>query len=334
VKQKKSTYHGINRSFHSNLLLSILTTLKKNQYAYMMEGFEKDWNYTNASRRYVTYTNLNPSDYIFRVKASNNDGVWNEQGTSLKIIILPPWWQTLWFRLILLTVIVGITFWIYQWRVQARDLAAQKRMDVAITKERNLLRTLIDNIPDAIYVKDDTGHKTIANVADVRNMGLQSEAEVLGKDDFMLFPKDLAEGFYADDKSVIDMGQPILNREEYVLDESGQKRWLHTSKLPLRDEKGQTIGLVGIGRDITERKRAEEERERLIKELQDAAADIKILSGLVPICSSCKKIRDDKGYWTQLEGYIQEHSQAKFSHGVCPDCMKKLYPNFVSKKIE
>jgi hypothetical protein len=78
----------------------------------------------------------------------------------------------------------------------------------------------------------------------------------------------------------------------------------------------------------------EEERERLIKELQDAVADIKVLSGLVPICSSCKKIRDDKGYWTQLEGYIQAHSQAKFSHGVCPDCMKKLYPNFVPKKID
>ena len=78
----------------------------KNQYAYIMEGFEKDWNYTDASRRYVTYTNLDPGEYTFRVKASNNDGVWNEKGASLRIIILPPWWSTLWFRLILFSVII------------------------------------------------------------------------------------------------------------------------------------------------------------------------------------------------------------------------------------
>ena len=70
---------------------------EKNQYAYMMEGFEKDWNYV-GSKREATYTNLDPGEYTFKVKASNNDGIWNEEGTSLKIIILPPWWKTWWFR--------------------------------------------------------------------------------------------------------------------------------------------------------------------------------------------------------------------------------------------
>ena len=74
----------------------------------MMEGFEKDWNYTDASRRYVTYTNLDPGEYTFKVKASNNDGVWNEKGVSLRIIILPPWWKTLWFKII--TISVSIIF--------------------------------------------------------------------------------------------------------------------------------------------------------------------------------------------------------------------------------
>jgi PAS domain S-box-containing protein len=79
--------------------------------------------------------------------------------------------------------------------------------------------------------------------------------------------------------------------------------------------------------DITARKRAEAERERLITELQDALGKVKLLSGLLPICSSCKKIRDDKGYWTQLEAYIQQHSDAHFTHGICPDCAKRLFPN-------
>ena len=71
----------------------------------------------------------------------------------------------------------------------------------------------------------------------------------------------------------------------------------------------------------------EVEREKLIRELQEAVAKVKTLSGFLPICMSCKKIRNDKGYWEQVEVYIRDHSEAEFSHGICPDCMKKLYPD-------
>jgi signal transduction histidine kinase/ligand-binding sensor domain-containing protein len=97
---------------------------EKNQYAYIMEGFEKDWNNTDASRRYVTYTNLDPGEYTFRVKASNNDGVWNKKGVSLRIIILPPWWKTLWFKLIMISTIIFTLIFIYLSRV--RHLNNQK----------------------------------------------------------------------------------------------------------------------------------------------------------------------------------------------------------------
>jgi hypothetical protein len=79
-------------------------------------------------------------------------------------------------------------------------------------------------------------------------------------------------------------------------------------------------------------KRAEEERERLIRELQDALENIKTLRGLLPICSSCKKIRDDHGYWNQLETYIGAHSGAEFTHGLCPECAQKLYPDYYGSK--
>ena len=83
-------------------------------------------------------------------------------------------------------------------------------------------------------------------------------------------------------------------------------------------------------RDITERIQMQEEREKIIKELQAAMENIKMLSGLLPICSSCKKIRDDDGYWNQLEGYIQNHSIATFTHSVCPECFPKLYPEYAA----
>jgi two-component system, sensor histidine kinase and response regulator len=340
-----------------------------------------------------------------------------------------------------------------------QDITRLKQAEEQLKYERNLLRTVIDNIPDGIYVKDLNCRKTLSNLADEQTMGVQSEADVLGKDDYEFFPRELAEVFIADDRSVLQTGQPIVNQEEYIIDKEGKKHFLLTTKIPFRNEQGQIIGLIGISRNITEHRKIEEalrnekalldalmdhipdsiyfkdrqcrhirvnrkemqdlniddmnkiigktdvdlwgeefgrmtitneqhliesgepiigqiecrqvtdgqvwtsttkvpirdtagqiiglvgitrdiselmktqqERERLIKELQDALADIKTLSGLVPICANCKKIRDDKGYWMQLEGYLQEHSHAKFSHGVCPDCMQKLYPDFLRKK--
>lgn len=92
-----------------------------------------------------------------------------------------------------------------------------------------------------------------------------------------------------------------------------------------------TKGIIWILEDVTERKRAEEERERLISELQKALSEVKKLSGMLPICASCKKIRNDKGYWEQIEGYIRDRSEAEFTHGICPDCAKKLYAKYYKK---
>lgn len=92
--------------------------------------------------------------------------------------------------------------------------------------------------------------------------------------------------------------------------------------------------VISVTRDITARKQTEAERDRLIQELRQALANVKSLSGLLPICASCKKIRDDQGYWNQVESYVQAHSEATFTHGICPDCMKRLYPEFSGHDAE
>ena len=92
--------------------------------------------------------------------------------------------------------------------------------------------------------------------------------------------------------------------------------------------KKRTIELESANRAL--RKEAGK-KEKLISELREAMSEVKTLSGLIPICASCKKIRDDKGYWNQIESYIKEHSGANFSHGICPDCVKKLYPELNKK---
>lgn len=85
--------------------------------------------------------------------------------------------------------------------------------------------------------------------------------------------------------------------------------------------------LLLVSEDVTERKAAEVEQELLVEKLREALEHVRTLRGIIPICASCKKIRDDEGYWEQIETYVQKHSEADFSHGICPECAKRLYPD-------
>jgi hypothetical protein len=111
--------------------------------------------------------------------------------------------------------------------------------------------------------------------------------------------------------------------------------------LQLNDRKSDCFSLdivkffEGIGASIgvaLMRKQIEEERDKLIADLKKALSEVRLLSGLLPICASCKKIRDDKGYWNQIEAYIKEHSSADFSHSICPECAKRLYPELFQEE--
>jgi PAS domain S-box-containing protein len=257
----------IKLSYKENVFLFEFASLHlaspdNNQYAYMMEGFDKEWNYTDAGRRVVTYTNMSSGEYIFRVKGSNSDGVWNEEGASIRVIITPPFWQTLWFRFILLAVMAGVIFWVYKWRIQARNLVEKKRIEEVWAKERNLLRALIDTVPDCIYAKDTEGRFIIHNIAVEHKLGIEKSEQIIGKTDFDFYSPELAARYYDDDRAVIESGQPLLDREEPTVDAAGNQRWTSTTKVPLRDVQGKVIGTVGMGHDITERKQATEELKK------------------------------------------------------------------------
>ncbi|HOV99332.1 MAG TPA: two-component regulator propeller domain-containing protein [Bacteroidota bacterium] len=300
----------------------------KNQYAYQLEGLDEQWNYV-GTRRMATYTNLSPGEYIFRVKGSNNDGVWNEEGVSLKIIIMPPFWKTWWFRTMIGTLVVLIGYISIRQYKREQELEEEKRMAEAVaeatTKERNLLRTLIDNLPDEIHIKDIYGRIVVCNKVLLERLGLKNEKDVIGKKNDELMEKEFADRLSADEQRVFEKKESLYDIEDVSW--SDQKRIISRTIVPLRNSDGDVTGIVIIERDITERKKNEKEREKLIAELQQSLADVKMLSGLIPICSNCKKIRNDQGYWIQLEAYIQSHSDTKFTHGICPECAAKLYPN-------
>ncbi len=144
----------------------------------------------------------------------------------------------------------------------------------------------------------------------------------------LLHPDD-REAALAKVESYIHGETPIFQSEHRLRCKDGSYKWiLARGKVVEWTEHGRPLRVIGTHTDISETKHLQKEHEQLIAELRDALDQVKQLSGILPICSSCKKIRDDKGYWQRLEAYIYEHSEAQFSHGLCPDCLKKLYPDY------
>ena len=148
----------------------------------------------------------------------------------------------------------------------ARDSTKRKRAEQAWNAERALFRAMIDQVPDYLFVKDIDSRFIVANRAVAADLGLQPD-DLLGKTDFELHPRELAQKFFADEQKVISSGEPQLDIEEFVRRPLRQKKWLSTSKLPLRNDGDEVIGIVGVCRNITERKarrgRACREREPL-----------------------------------------------------------------------
>ncbi|OQX17760.1 MAG: hypothetical protein BWK76_09585 [Desulfobulbaceae bacterium A2] len=130
---------------------------------------------------------------------------------------------------------------------------------------------------------------------------------------------------------VFEQGVASAVHEQDGQDREGRRVCTRVIATPIRDGSGQVTSVLEVLIPITEHKQLLEEKERLIAELREAMAKVKTLSGLLPICASCKKVRDDHGYWSQIEAYVSQHSEAQFSHGICPDCIKKLYPELADQ---
>jgi PAS domain S-box-containing protein len=144
---------------------------------------------------------------------------------------------------------------------------------------------------------------------------------------------------YADLNSHLNGDTPYYENEHRMQCKDGSYKWiLDRGKIISWTEDGKPLRVVGTHTDITFRKEVELKNQRLFNELRDALSEIQTLRGILPLCSFCKKIRDDKGYWEQVDVYLQKYSEADISHGICPECLKKHYPeeyedmNFTEKE--
>jgi len=206
------------------------------------------------------------------------------------------------------------------------EINERKWTEKALRESEEKYRTILQSIKEGYFELDLTGNIIFFNEAACRSSQYSTE-EIMGMhyqrycttESVMRISKMLRE--------ISSPEKPEKSIDFEIICKNGKIITVEASVTILLDHVGEPAGLRFVTRDVTERKKVQEEREKLIRELREALANVKILSGLLPICSSCKKIRNDEGYWEQIESYIKNRSEADFTHGICPECRKKLYPN-------
>ncbi len=213
----------------------------------------------------------------------------------------------------------------------AEDITERKMAEDDLRKAHRLLSVILDNSPAGIALVRNRVFEWV-NPRMPELFGISPE-QCLGVSTRIIYLDD--ESF----RKMYEEAAPLLLQGKKATIEMEMRRgsdssfWCRLEGKAL-DPSNLEEGVIWTAEDITERKMVEKERLQHIAQLQQALSEIKTLSGLLPICTSCKKIRDDKGYWNQIEGYIAKHSGAEFTHGLCPECTKKLYPDFYNKILD
>jgi PAS domain S-box-containing protein len=219
-------------------------------------------------------------------------------------------------------------------RLALLDITERKKAEAAIEREHDIAQMYLDVAGVMLVALNAKGNVTLINAKGCQILGYEDH-EIMGRN---WFDVCLPEEFRKEVKNVfVKLTQDGIGDAEYyenpVLTSDGKQRIIAFHNTVLYDSSHGVSGILFSGEDVTDRRQAEEDKSKLIIELKNSLAQVKKLSGFLPICASCKKIRDDKGYWRQVEEYVSDHSEALFSHGICPDCMRKLYPEFADEVL-
>ena len=202
------------------------------------------------------------------------------------------------------------------------DITEQKKAKEDLEHSELRYRALLGSVPDIIMELNGDKIYTWSNRAGIEFFG----EDIIGKE--AIFHNGEEQGLWDDRGPLFTERKDDIYIEGWQLRQDGERRLMAWWCRVLKDSEGNAAGALATARDITEQKLAEVERMKLISQLREALGKVNLLSGMLPICSYCKKIRDDRGYWNQIESYIRDHSDAEFSHGICPGCAKEFYPQY------
>jgi len=264
---------------------------------------------------------------------------------DITVLEHPSWWtarHTLWALSGAGGVLALALAWVIllRWEVRQRTQElhkeveehkrTEKQLEAEIAERKAALRfqqLLINSIPIPVFYKSEKGVYLDCNKSYEQFMGMELSM-IVGRTVHEITPPELARIYQEQDVQLMAHPGVQIYECEVLSKTQPAKRHVVFHKATFEGPDGHVGGIIGGILDITALKEAELQKERVIAELQRALENVKLLSGLLPICASCKKIRDDKGYWNQLEAYICKHSEAEFSHGICPDCAKKFFAGY------
>ncbi|MGD9054880.1 MAG: PAS domain S-box protein [Desulfobacterales bacterium] len=208
------------------------------------------------------------------------------------------------------------------------DITKRKQIEATIKESETKFRRVAESAKDAIITANRVGKIAFCNTAASKMFGYPADV-LIGQSISILMPQRFREAHEH------GMARVASSVESRMIDETVELFGITKDGIEFPVElslstwkSGNERFYTGIIRDISMRKQNEKELNQLIGSLKKSLAKVRQLSGLLPICASCKKIRDDKGYWNQIEEYIRHHSEAEFSHGICPECSRKLYPEY------
>ncbi|GAB4379989.1 MAG: hypothetical protein Kow0042_29820 [Calditrichia bacterium] len=300
------------------------------RYSWQLKGFDprfSDWSEKCQPR----YTNLPPGTYRFEVRATSLQQANLISEKSIHVIIKPTFIESGYFKTIMFILVVVVAYSAHWFRT--KTLRRRERHLNHLVKERTRDLQVFNMLAEAsglgLLIVTLDKKVVYANPAFYQMVGGSKNEEEPEWNFLNIFPPDTGR------KVENEILNKVLNEgqwlgELHITPNDSIKQMTTIQNLFKIDGKDEMPTLFGVViTNITERKEMELELKRTTEELKEALENIKVLSGLVPICSSCKKIRNDKGFWQQVEDYISEHSEARFSHGICPDCFKRLYPEFI-----
>jgi PAS domain S-box-containing protein len=263
---------------------------QKVKFRYKLDGHDRDWQ-DAGTRREAFYTDLGPGKYRFRVVASNNGGVWNEQGATLDFVIAPAFYQTVWFRSLVGVLFLAVLTGLY--RLRLRHLERQRD---ALRKSEKELRDVIDTIPAIVWSTVPDGSNTYVNKRYVEYTGLSTE-QVAGSGWKALIHPDDLEQHAAKWTQAIATGKPHES-EVRSRRSDGQYRWQLDRGVPLRDEDGNIVKWYGVTTDIEDRKRAEEALRLVSSDLQDSKAKLEEAQRIAHVGYWERDIRTDRISWS------------------------------------
>jgi PAS domain S-box-containing protein len=214
-----------------------------------------------------------------------------------------------------------------------RDITQRKKMEEKLRESEERFRRIFEDGPLGMLIADPDYRVLKANKALCEMLGY-TEADLTGRSIGEITHAEDMEKSAGLSKQLLHGEVPLFRLEKRYVKKNGDLLWVNLTVTAIRGQEGKVLYALGMVENISRRKLAEQERERLVRDLQQALDNAKTLHGLLPMCAWCKKIRNDKGYWQKVETYVQEHSDASFTHGICPECLNKVDPATAAEVFE